>query len=316
MRLDEELGGFAPDRETELAVGVFDGVHRGHRHLVLQVVGSAAASGRRAGVVTIVNHPASVLDPGFTPRYLTTAEERLRLLGALGLDFVAPITFDREVSLLGAREFVERLRRHLRMGGLVAGPDFTLGRNREGDLDALGRLGREMGFSLKVADVLTDGDRTVRSTAIRKAVGRGDVSQAAEMLGRGFALPGVVVGGVGRGRSLGFPTANLQPPEGLAVPKDGIYAAWAHTDRGPFMAATSIGTRPTFQETDRTVEAFILDFEGDLYGQQLTLEFVRRLRDEEKYESVGELQAQVDLDVMRTRDILGATPAGRQPAAN
>ena len=174
----------------------------------------------------------------------------------------------------------------------------------------LDRLGREMGFSLRVADVLTDGEQTVRSTAIRDAIGRGDVSRAAKMLGRDFALPGLVVEGLGRGRSLGFPTANLQPPEGLAVPKDGIYAAWASTDQGAFMAATSIGARPTFEESNRTIEAFILDFDGDLYGQEVTLKFVRRLRDEVKYEAVGDLQAQVDLDVQQTRAILRAIRTG------
>ena len=309
MRLDEELGQISPDRETELTIGVFDGVHRGHRHLVEQVAREAARTGRQAGVITILNHPASVLDPNFTPRYLTTADERLRLLGEL-VDLVVPITFDRELSLLGARDFVGRLRERLRMGGLMVGPDFTLGRNREGDLKMLDRLGREMGFSLRVADVLTDGEQTVRSTAIRDAIGRGDVSRAAKMLGRDFALPGLVVEGLGRGRSLGFPTANLQPPEGLAVPKDGIYAAWASTDQGAFMAATSIGARPTFEESNRTIEAFILDFDGDLYGQEVTLKFVRRLRDEVKYEAVGDLQAQVDLDVQQTRAILRAIRTG------
>ena len=309
MRLDEELGKLSPDRETELTIGVFDGVHRGHRHLVEQVAREAARTGRQAGVITILNHPASVLDPNFTPRYLTTADERLRLLGEL-VELVVPITFDRELSLLGARDFVGRLRERLRMGGLMVGPDFTLGRNREGDLKMLYRLGREMGFSLRVADVLTDGEQTVRSTAVRDAIGRGDVSRAAKMLGRTFALPGLVVEGEGRGRSLGFPTANLQPPEGLAVPKDGIYAAWASIGLGSFMAATSIGTRPTFEEGNRTIEAFILDFDGDLYGQEVTLKFVRRLRDEVKYETVGDLQAQVDLDVQQTREILGAIGTG------
>ena len=310
MRLDRELAEFTPDRDTELTIGVFDGVHRGHRHLVDQVVKEAARTDRMTGVVTLRNHPSSVLDPTFTPNYLTTVEERLRLLKELGVDLVIPITFDRELSLLSARDFVGRLRKYLRIGGLMVGPDFTLGHNREGDLKMLDRLGREMGFSLRVASVLTDGARTVKSTTIRQALGRGDVTRAAKMLGRPFALPGVVVKGVGRGKSLGFPTANLEPPDGIAVPGDGIYATWALIDQRAYMAATSIGSRPTFNERNRTIEAFILDFDGDLYGREVRLEFIRRLRDEVKYEAVEDLQAQVDIDVDQTREILGAIRTG------
>ena len=306
MRLDEELSEFSPDREMELTIGVFDGVHRGHRHLVEQVAREAAKTGRLAGVITLRNHPASVLDPNFTPRYLTTVEERVRILGELAVDLVIPITFDRELSLLSARDFVTHLRTHLRMGGLMVGPDFTLGHNREGDLKMLDRLGHEIGFSLRVADVLTDGDRTIKSTTIRQALGQGDVGRAAKMIGRTFALPGVVVRGVGRGKTLGFPTANLEPPDAIAVPKDGIYATWASIDDVSYMAATSIGSRPTFNETNRTIEAFILDFDGDLYGREVRLKFVRRLRDEAKYDAIEDLQAQVDIDVEQTREILGA----------
>jgi riboflavin kinase/FMN adenylyltransferase len=310
MRLDTELAEFATDRDTELTIGVFDGVHRGHRHLIDQVVKEAAETDRLSGVITLRNHPSSVLDPNFTPNYLTTVDERLRLLGELGVDLVIPITFDRELSLLSARDFVGRLRKHLRMAGLLVGSDFTLGHKREGDLKMLHRLGGEMGFSLQVASVLTDGDRTVKSTTIRQAVAQGDVSRASKMLGRTFSLPGVVVKGVGRGKTLGFPTANLEPPAGTAIPMDGIYATWASIDGVAYMAATSIGRRPTFDEDNRTVEAFILDFDGDLYGREVRLEFVRRLRDELKFEAVEDLQAQVDIDVDDTRTILGALHMG------
>ena len=310
MRLDEELTEFATDRDTELTIGVFDGVHRGHRHLIDQVVKEAAETDRLSGVITLRNHPSSVLDPAFTPNYLTTVDERLRLLGELGVDLVIPITFDRELSRLSARDFVGRLRKHLRMACLLVGPDFTLGHKREGDLKMLHNLGREMSFSLRVASAFTDGDRTVKSTTIRQALAKGDVSRAAKMLGRTFSLPGVVVKGVGRGKSLGFPTANLEPPAGTAIPMDGIYATWASIDGIAYMAATSIGRRPTFDEGNQTVEAFILDFDGDLYGREVRLEFVRRLRDELKFEAVEDLQAQVDIDVNDTRTILDALHTG------
>ncbi len=306
MRLDEELAQTSTDRDSVLTVGVFDGVHRGHRDLISRLVSEASDTARSAGVVTFRNHPASVLKADFEPRYLTGLDERLRLIGALGTDLIAPVTFDSDLASLKPREFIERLQRHLRMRGLVVGPDFALGHRREGDLVKLRALGEEMGFSLTTVDVMLDDGRPIRSTAIRAALADGDVDTAATFLGRTFALDGVVVKGAGRGRVLGFPTANLEVPPRMVVPGDGIYATWALLGDRRLMAATSIGTRPTFDEKERTVEAFILDYQGELYDQKVRLEFVRRLRDEIKYDTAEALQEQIQKDVDQTRAILQA----------
>ena len=306
MRIDQEAAPYSPDRDTVLTIGVFDGVHRGHQHLIRQLVNEATGTGRLAGVVTFRDHPASVLRSDFQPSYITSLEERLSLIGSLGVDLVVPITFDLEVSRLSPREFIVWLQRHLRMRGLVVGPDFAVGHKREGDVKSLTTLGPEMGFTLKVVELLADQDQAVRSTTIRNALAEGDVTLVAAWLGRTFSVTGVVVKGVGRGKTLGFPTANLQVSPGLGIPGDGIYATRAHLGEKTFMAATSIGTRPTFDEGYRTVEAFILDFDGDVYEHQVRLEFVQRLRPEEKYETVEALQRQVDEDVAQTREILGS----------
>ena len=310
MRIINELSEFTKGGESLLTIGVFDGVHRGHAHVIKELTSQATAKGVRAGIVTFRNHPASVLRPDFRPQFLTDFDERSRLIKEIGADFVAPITFDMDVAGLGAGEFCGLLQEYLGMRGLVVGPDFALGRRREGNVERLTTLGQQMGFSLTVVGpLLDDQGRTVRSTAVRESLSKGDVADVAQLLGRHFALEGVVVKGAGRGASLGFPTANLQVAEDLAVPRDGIYATWATISGRRFMAAASIGVRPTFDEVDRTVEAYMLEFDDDVYGQEVRLDFVERLRDEVKYETVGELQAQVELDVTETRRVLQATAA-------
>ena len=309
MSIGDELGAFPVRGETALTVGVFDGVHRGHTHLISQLVGEAASKGLMAGVVTFREHPAAVLSPSFQARYLTSFENRLDLLGQTKIDFAVPITFDRALSKLTAEEFVLLLQERLRMVSLVVGPDFAMGRNREGTIERLSELGDQMGFTLTVVDGLQDTKgETVRSTTVRTALGEGEVERVAELLGRRFTLAGTVVSGEGRGGKLGFPTANIAPPQGMAVPGDGIYAAFAHLEGKRLMTAISIGTKPTFGDHDRAIEAFVLDFDGNLYGKNLRLEFVRRLRDQVKFDTVEALLEQVDRDVAETRRILQKAP--------
>lgn len=307
MKLDDELALASPERDSWVTIGVFDGVHRGHQHLFSRLIAAAAASGSLAGVVTFRNHPASVLRPDFQPRYLSGVEERLMRIADAGVDFVAPVTFDEDLSKLSARDFIDRLQRTLRMRGLIVGPDFGLGHRREADVNTLAALGKSLGFDVRVVDSLEDSGIPVKSTAVREALVRGEVSLASKLLGRNFALTGVVVGGDKRGRTLGFPTANLNPTQGLAIPGDGIYATWARIGDKRVMAATSIGVRPTFGVNDRVIEAFLLDFQGDLYDRSVSFEFVERLRDELKFDSVEELTAQMDADVAQTRETLKAS---------
>ena len=307
MKILQELPQSPDGQGSALAIGVFDGVHRGHRHLFAQLVARGKTQGLQPGVVTFRAHPAHVLKPGSEPHYLCTLEERLRLIEQAGIGLVVPVTFDLPLSRLSAKEFVTLLQRRLGMRELVVGPDFAMGHRREGDVAALTKLGREMGFEVMVVEPLREQGQVVGSTAIRDAVATGDLEGANRLLGRNYTLEGKVVRGSGRGGPLGFPTANLEPALGMVVPGNGIYAAWAHVGDRKFMAPTSIGTRPTFNEIDRTIEAFLLDFEGDLYGKRLRLEFVRRLRDELKFDTVEALQRQVDADVAETRTVLETT---------
>ena len=304
MKIDQELARSSPDRDSVLTIGVFDGVHRGHSHLVHSLIRVARNLDHLAGVVTFTNHPASILQPDFKPQYLTAPGERVQLIGDLGADFVVPITFDRDLSSLDATQFAGRLQRHLRMRGLVVGPDFAMGHKRGADVKKLTSLGQQMGFSVNVVDLLLDGGHAIRSTNIREAVTQGDVTHATALLGRYFTLTGAVARGEGRGRTLGFPTVNLEVPPGMAIPGEGIYATWAHVGECRYMAATSIGTRPTFGENELTIEAFIMDFDGDVYGQQVNLEFVKHLRGEIKYDNVDDLLVQIGKDVDDTRVIL------------
>ncbi len=307
MSIEEDLSHLEPGHDSTVTIGVFDGVHRGHRHLIAQLMREARSAATLAGVVTFKNHPITVLRPGAQVHFLTDLDERVRLLKALGVDFVVPVEFDRGLASLSSRDFLLRLYEKLRMRGLVVGPDFAMGRNRDGSLETLPAIARDIGFAFKSVDLMTDSAGVVKSTTIRNHILEGDVSRAARLLGRNFSIGGVVGHGEERGRELGFPTANLEINPGLIFPGNGIYAAWAYLDSGSYMAATSIGTRPTFDDGEnRTIEAYLLDFSNDIYDRPLRLEFVQRLRGEEKFDTIQALLDRMAEDVRRTRDILTA----------
>jgi len=297
MQVEQELAAFAPDRETVLTVGVFDGVHLGHRHLLDYLKRQASAGDYLAGVVTFIQHPLEVLSPQTRLVRLTTLEERASLIREQGIDLVVPLSFTAELAQLSARDFVSLLLHHLKMRGLVVGPDFALGKGREGDAFRLHELGKELGFWVEVVTPrLVDGE-VASSTNIRQALARGDVTTVRRLLGRPYALVGPVGRGEERGRLLGFPTANLQVNSGQALPGDGVYATRAYLGNRSFLSVTNIGTRPTFGEGQRTVEVYLLGFDGGLYGEQLRLELVERLRPEKRFSSPEELTAQIRRDV-------------------
>ena len=309
MSLDEELQPPPAGRRSAVTIGVFDGVHRGHRHLIDRLAREARADGLLAGVVTFGNHPMSVLRPGARVEMLTDLDERVRLLRETGVDFVAPVTFDRDLAALTAAEFLAALRDRLAVRKLVVGPDFAMGRGRDGNSETLPALARSAGLGFVSVERMTDPAGVVKSAAIRRLIAAGDVSGAARLLGRDFSVRGVVVHGQRRGRELGYPTANVDVPPGFVVPADGIYATWASVAGGEatLMAATRVGSRPTFDDGDnRTIEAFLLDFSGDIYGRAVRLDFARRLRGEEKFDSVEALLERMDEDVRRTRALLSA----------
>ena len=307
MSLDQDLSHLSPDRDSAITIGVFDGVHRGHRHLVRQVVDEARRSDLLAGVVTFKNHPITVVRPGTRVQLLTDLCDRTDLLRELDVDFVAAVEFDAQIARLSSKDFLATLVERLRMRKLVVGPDFAMGRDRDGNLETLPEIASGLGFEFRSVDLMTDPAGVVKSTTIRRQISEGDVAGAARLLGRNYSVRGIVGRGQERGRTLGFPTANLDVSADFVTPADGIYATWAHLESGTHMAATSIGTRPTFDDVrNRTIEAFLLDFSGDIYDQPLRLEFVQRLRGEEKYDSVEALIDQIDKDVRQTRAVLAS----------
>lgn len=306
MLVEEELARFSPEKDTLLTVGVFDGVHLGHKYLISKLLEQAREKGLLAGAVTFGQLPEELLAPRKRLPQLTDIKTRTALLKAAGVDFIVPLSFTRELASLTARQFIEMLQKHLRMRGLVIGSDFALGKEREGDTGALEKLGREMGFTVTVVPPLVLNGNIVSSTAVRKALAGGDMSKVHEMAGRYFSLEGQVVAGAGRGTGLGFPTANLDVKPGHALPPDGVYAGRAHINGNVYQSLANIGKNPTFDATERTIEAFLVDYEGDLYGRDVTIDFIARLRGEQKFENAEALKGQVAEDVRQGREILRA----------
>ena len=292
--------------DTWISVGTFDGVHRGHRALLEPMAASANAAGAQAAVVTFFPHPAVVLRGLQSPYYLTSADERAALLGQAGIDVVITLEFTRELAALSAHDFVSMLSRHLGLRQLWAGVDFALGRNREGNLGMLKQIGEELGYSIHVVEPLSLGERPISSSQVRAMLAEGNVRAAGELLGRRYAVSGPVVHGDGRGHSIGIPTANIQTWEQKILPANGVYACWVMRRGERLRAVTNVGVRPTFEDVTLRprVEAHLLDFHQDLYGQQLELEFVEQLRPEEKFASVQALLDQIHIDIQHAAEVL------------
>jgi riboflavin kinase/FMN adenylyltransferase len=285
-----------------VTIGVFDGVHRGHQHLVASLRERASAEGLAAVALTFNPHPRTVIRPGVAVTYLTSLEERVELLQSLGLDAVGVLAFTSELAQLSPRDFLALLVEELQMHLLMVGPDFALGRNRAGTIGVMRQVGQELGFAVEVAPLLTEDGEKVGSSSIRQALAEGDVRLVARLLGRSFSLRGPVVQGDRRGRTLGFPTANIAIGLDRALPAYGIYVTRAYVAETAYQSCTSIGIRPTFAVEPRPmVETFILDFDGDIYGQEMRIDFLERLRDEERFESVDDLIAQMHGDIEATR---------------
>ena len=304
MTVLDELSRLHSDNPTVVTVGMFDGVHRGHRYLIGRVKEVAEAMGCASAVITFTNHPRSVMRPDTRIPLLNSPEDRLRLLSETGVDLVVPLTFTLEFSYLRAREFVEFLLRSLNMRGLVIGPDFAFGFQREGTPAVLAALGEEHGFTVEVVEPVTFDDLVVSSTEVRRCVEAGDMGHAAAMLGRAFAISGFVEEGDRRGRAIGFPTANVAVEPGFIVPGHGVYATWTQADGRTYLSATNIGVRPTFGGGGRQIETHLLDYDGNLYNAKLWVAFARKLRNEQPFSGVDALVAQLQRDVAAAREVL------------
>ena len=304
--LCKELTEGCPKGPVAATFGVFDGVHLGHRYLIETLLKAAKARGMTPVVITLANHPLSILRPDLPVVLLTSLKERIDLLHQAGISHVIPVTFTVDLSHLSADEFMRHLCNCLGMRHMVVGPDFAVGHDRKGTLPVLDALGTTLGYSLEVADHYELGTTSVRSSAIRKALDQGDLATVERFLGRRFAMDGPVIEGEGRGAGLlGFPTVNVGIGPLQALPADGVYATWLEIDGEQYASATSVGIKPTFHEdAPRVVESFILDYDGNLYGRPIRVEFVSRLRDQEKFDSVEDLIKQMNRDVEETRTLL------------
>lgn len=296
-----------PDGGSAITIGVYDGVHRGHQRVLVDLETEGEAVGvRRRVVLTFDRHPLSVVAPEKAPRLLMTMQRRLATLESLGVDVTGVLPFE-QVRHLQPEEFVTKvLVGALRAKLVVVGTNFRFGENRRGDVDTLRTVGARMGMAVDAVDLLQGDHTTLSSSAIRGMLLRGDIAQATAALGHPFVLDGTVSGGDGRGRDLGFPTANLDIPEELLVPANGVYAVWATADGTTHPAVLNIGVRPTFGGTDRIVEAHLLDVSKVLYGRSMSISFVERIRDERRFSGPDHLVDQIRRDVETARAILGS----------
>jgi riboflavin kinase/FMN adenylyltransferase len=271
---------------------------------------AARAGGLQVAWITFDPHPRCVLDPANCPAQITTLEERLSLVRPLGVNQAIVLEFTPSLAALTAEEFMERLLAAVDLRCLVVGYDFALGKARSGDVDWLQAYGRDHGYAVEVVQPVRLGEREVHSSEVRRLLTLGEVEEASRLLGREFAMSGLVEPGDRIGRTIGWPTVNLAVPPTKLVCGRGIYAGWADTPLGTYRAAISVGYRPTFHKTELRVEAYLLDFTGDLDRQRLELRFVARLRDEAQYPDAASLSAQIARDVEDTRRILAGSSDG------
>jgi len=293
-------------KESLVTIGSFDGVHIGHQQIIRSLVDQAHQAGKPAVVVTFHPHPQLVLKDETRPYYLTLPEKRAHLLGDLGVDFVLTYPFTKDTSRMSPVDFISQLYEHLKFSELWVGYDFALGKDRLGTPSHLREIGQEFDYSVHEIPAYYHKEELVSSSLIRNEIRTGEIQEAAELLGRPFEISGEVIKGEKRGKSLGFATANLQVHPAIVDIKSGVYACRAIVSGKTYSAVTNIGYRPTFGEDLITprIEAHLLDFSGDIYGDRLDLIFIDRMREEMKFVNVSDLIVQIRSDVEQAREIL------------
>lgn len=289
-----------------VTIGSFDGVHLGHQKIIHELVTGARHEKAPTVVITFFPHPAVVLGKRKEPKYLTSPIERAKLFEKLGVDVVITHPFNLHFAQTSADDFMKNLKLKLDLKHLLVGVNFALGRNREGDVNRLKEIGDELGYVLHVIPPVKEGDQIVSSSQIRAALEAGEVEKAARLLGRPYQVSGKVIRGDGRGRAIGIPTANLNSWEERIIPKAGVYVCRAQVNGKVWGAVTNVGVRPTFypHTVPPIVEAHILDFDADIYGEEVPLDFLTRLRDEIQFPNIQELIHQINQDILRARELL------------
>lgn len=303
-----------PDERTVVTIGAYDGVHLGHQAVIEQVKSIADESDSRSVVLTFDRHPATIVRPESAPQLLTDSEQRLELLAATGLDATVVLPFDEEQSHESPESFVKRvLVAGLRVRSIVVGEDFHFGAHRRGHVDLLEKMGRSNDFDVRPVHLVERLDgvtEPISSTAIRRALAGGDVTRASSMLGRHHEVRGEVMMGDQRGQLLGFPTANVKVTKSVCMPADGVYAGWfERADGSEYPCAINLGRRPTFYEHAQSslLEAHLLDFDDDLYGEHVKVRFAHFLRSERKFDGIEAIVAQLKIDVQHARELLTAS---------
>jgi riboflavin kinase/FMN adenylyltransferase len=298
-----------PNERAVITIGAYDGVHRGHRAVIAQVRERAAELGAKSVVVTFDRHPASVVRPDAAPRLLTNTAQKLELLESTGVDAVVVVPFHVEQAKEIPSEFVERvIVNALHTQTVIVGADFHFGHMRQGNITLLREMGERHDFTCEPVVLISRGDdvdEPVSSTAIRRALAGGEIATANALLGRTFEVRGTVVTGDQRGRTIGFPTANVEIPKGMCLPSDGVYAGiYRRPDGTEYATAINLGRRPTFYVNAETslLEAYLMDFSGDLYGEEASVQFVAFLRSERQFAGINELKDQLQLDIAHARD--------------
>jgi riboflavin kinase/FMN adenylyltransferase len=287
---------------SAVALGTFDGVHIGHQQIISQAAACARESGGACIVFTFSNHPLSVIDPDRSPPLLAPAAYRTELIAALGADVLLSVAFDRELLELPPAAFIDLLVDYLHPTCVVVGPNYSFGHRGAGTPEMLAAAGRQRGFRVVVPSAVEAGGTVVSSTLIRQLILSGDVAEATPLLGRPFRVSGRVEKGAGRGRTLGFPTANITAAAGQIVPADGVYAVQVHTGGASYRGVANIGANPTFHGKARHIEVHLLAFSGDLYGRTIAVDFLAKLRDERFFAGAGELTAQIARDIAAAKN--------------
>lgn len=300
-----------------VTIGSFDGVHIGHQEIIKTLVNGARVDNTTSVIITFYPHPAKVLRPFPDPFYLSTPEEKDKALTMLGLGSVLTIRFDRQLANLTAYDFMSILHNQLKFSCLLIGYDFKLGRNREGDITKLREIGEKLGYCVRAIEPLQSTAQVVSSSLIRKLISEGDITTANTMLGRWYPVSGKVVHGDGRGKHIGIPTANIEPWSEKLIPKIGVYAALAEVNGSLQQAVVNIGRRPTFYATpqQQTIEVHLLNFNRDIYGLTLSLNFIKRIRDEVRFNSTEELMRQIGKDIKDSKEELEHATAEKNLSA-
>lgn len=295
-----------PGFRTTITLGTFDGIHIGHRHVVQEVLSEARKKGEKALIVTFDKHPLSVLRPGFSPRLLLTLEEKLEAFEKLGVDITCVMVFSREIAELTAAQFIrEFLIGRLNMGTLIAGYDHGFGKKREESPKVFAKLAGELHYSFRKVSPVKHRGVIVKSSTIRTMISEGNVGDASELLGGDYSLKGRVIQGNTLGRTIGIPTANIEPQNDEKIlPASGVYGGWVLCEGNVRKAVVNLGPRPTFNIEKEAFETHLIDYEGDLYGKEVRIGFTRRLRDIKKFDTHEQLKHQIDSDIELTKNLI------------